>query len=122
MQMALAAGHVHFRPLLDQLTEEEWRQATAWWTLEPRGELRADFRAALLTNLLFIPHCKQSHRRVDLDRYRLQFENTDDAQRRDLVAQEYIATVQDMSFDEMIAFTKANYAAAGLTDGTNRPV
>lgn len=116
MEIALVTGHRHPYRLLAGLSEGEWLDILAFWTAEPRGELRADYRAALQTNQLMMPHLKMSHRKLNLDCYRINFDDPEKMEEFERVSAEFLEATAGMDYWEVIEYTKANYAPAGASD------
>uniref|UniRef100_A0A6M3LDF0 Minor tail T domain-containing protein n=1 Tax=viral metagenome TaxID=1070528 RepID=A0A6M3LDF0_9ZZZZ len=48
----MALGEAQPRRLLDKLTSNEWSEWLAYWSVEPWGEERADFRSGMLAAAL----------------------------------------------------------------------
>lgn len=121
MAIAMHTGWRHADFLLEGVSDDQWDEMLAWWLMEPRGERRADLRSGLQTNILFIPHMKPAHRRMNLEPFTLSYEDTAKIDVFEKTSAEFMAATADMDFFETIAYLKQEYAPAGAPDGTDSP-
>jgi len=110
MKIAVETGYRHADFLLDGVSNDQWGDMLAYWQLEPRGELRADYRSALAANLVNLPHVKA--KKIQLDAYRLIFQDQGATDEFERVTTEYLAATADMGMLETMEYAKANYAPA----------